>query len=154
MQAAVSSLERIDDFVDRLSSVEEGKDCNKIKPLIQEAENKFKAAIGEDLNISPALAALFDLIRPVNALIDKNEIGNKEVEAVFAFLRQMDEVLGIIFFGKEETEISIELLELLKKREEARSKKDWKLADECRDLLLEQGYLIEDTPKGAKLKKK
>jgi cysteinyl-tRNA synthetase len=154
MQAAVSSLERIDDFVDRLTSVEGGKDFGKAKSLVQEAESKFKSAISEDLNISSALAALFDLIRAANALVDKNEISKKEADETLAFLKRIDEVLGVIFFGKEEAEIPLELLELLQKREEARSRKDWKLSDECRDLLLEQGYLIEDTPKGARLKKK
>jgi cysteinyl-tRNA synthetase len=154
LSAANASLERIDDFVDRLVAVETTRDHHKVQPLIEEAKTKFKTALAEDLNISPALAALFDLIRAVNALIDKKEISQKEAKITTDFLAEIDQVLGIIFFGKQEAQASIELLELLQKREEARHKKDWKLADECRDLLLEQGYLIEDTPKGAKLKKK
>ena len=47
-----------------------------------------------------------------------------------------------------------DLLSLLQRRESARASKDWKLADECRLRLLERGYLIEDTPSGARLKKK
>lgn len=154
LSAAVSSLERIDDFVDRLSSVEEAKDMKKIEPLIQEAEKGFKEALADDLNMPPVLAALFDLIRPVNALIDKKEISKKEAEKTLQFLHKIDAVLGVIFFGKQEAELPLELLELLQKREEARARKEWKLADECRDLLLNRGYLIEDTPKGARLKKK
>ena len=154
LSAANASLERIDDFVDRLSSVEITHDHHKVQPLLEEAKTKFKTALAEDLNISQALAALFDLIRAINALIDKKEISKKEAKTTIDFLQQTDQVLGVIFFGKQEAEASIEFLELLQKREEARHKKDWKLADECRDLLLEQGYLIEDTPKGAKLKKK
>ena len=51
-------------------------------------------------------------------------------------------------------EISAELQELLVQREKARAAKDWKAADASRDKILAQGYLIEDTPAGARLKKK
>ncbi len=153
MHAAVSSLERLDDFIDRLNQFEEGTSHGKIAPLIKEAHRKFNEALSDDLNISPALAALFDLVRAVNLHIDQKEMDLREAGEVIDFLLQIDRVLGILFVGKEEEKISIELQELLAKREEARVRKDWKLSDECRDLLQEQGYLIEDTPKGARLKK-
>ncbi len=39
-----------------------------------------------------------------------------------------------------------------KKRQQARADKDWKLADAIRDRLKELGYVVEDTPKGPKVK--
>jgi cysteinyl-tRNA synthetase len=45
------------------------------------------------------------------------------------------------------------LQEACEKREKARLEKKWKVADECRDYILSKGYVIEDTPKGARLKK-
>jgi len=159
MQAAVSSLERFDDFIERLSQVDEQTAHGKMGPLhnsaslIKEAYQKFNEALADDLNISLALAALFDLVRMVNTQIDQKEVSVHEAKEVLNFLRQIDQVLGIFFVGKDEEEIPIEIQELLRKREEARARKNWKLSDECRDLLQEQSYLIEDTLKGARLKK-
>jgi cysteinyl-tRNA synthetase len=41
----------------------------------------------------------------------------------------------------------------LEQRQEARKAKDFKRADQLRDELKGKGWLIEDTPKGPKLKK-
>jgi cysteinyl-tRNA synthetase len=152
MQAAVSSLERFDDFIDRLHRIEDPKSHGKIRALVHEARQNFNRALADDLNISPALAALFDLVRMVHTLIDQKEIGTTEAQEILRFLREVDRVLGVLFVEQGE-EIPIELQELLLKREEARARKDWKLSDELRALLQEQGYLIEDMPSGARLKK-
>jgi cysteinyl-tRNA synthetase len=53
----------------------------------------------------------------------------------------------------EET-IPIELLHLLEKRESARREKNYQVSDEMRDAIHSKGYLIEDTPLGARLKKR
>ena len=42
---------------------------------------------------------------------------------------------------------------LLKRRKEAREKKDWHLSDKLRDELKEKGWLVEDTKFGQKLKR-
>ncbi len=153
LEAAASSLQRLDDFIDRLNRIEETKSSGKITPLILETETRFKTALADDLNISPALAALFDFVRAINSLIDQNQISDKEAEEVLHFLRRLDKVLGVLFVPQDSEEIPVEYLELLIKREQARARKDWKLADECRDLLQAQGYAIEDTPTGVRLKK-
>jgi cysteinyl-tRNA synthetase len=155
LQASIASLQRIDDFVERLSTIEEERESfNQVTPLVEEAHGRFISAMREDLNISPALAALFDLIRGVNALIDQKQVGTKDMQEVTTFLQDIDRILGVIFFGKIKKEIPVELLALLQKREVARTEKNWALADECRDLLSERGFLVEDTPQGARLKEK
>ena len=80
MQAAVSSLERFDDFIDRLHRIDDSKSHGKIDSLIHEARQKFDEALANDLNISPALAALFDLIRMVHTLIDQKNLGMPEAQ--------------------------------------------------------------------------
>ena len=46
-----------------------------------------------------------------------------------------------------------DLLDALEKRQTARSEKNWKESDHYRDMILSRGYIIEDTPLGARLKK-
>jgi cysteinyl-tRNA synthetase len=45
------------------------------------------------------------------------------------------------------------LLALLEERQAARKARDFKRADAIRDELKAKGWVIEDTPKGARLKK-
>ena len=46
-----------------------------------------------------------------------------------------------------------EISELVRKREDARKNKNWKLADEIRDKIQEKGYGIDDTGKGPEIRK-
>ncbi len=153
LDGAVHSLERLDDFVRRLKTIKEEKE-ETISSLLKGTEAEFAKALADDLNISVALASLFELVRKINGLVDQNKIGKKDAEATLALLNKFNTVLGVLQFEPEEEIIPQELEELLRRREEARGSKNWKIADECRDKILGSGYLIEDTPHGARLKKK
>jgi cysteinyl-tRNA synthetase len=137
-----------------LNDLKVKRDHGFILPLLEKTMEQFSASLADDLNISPALAALFDMVREVNVLCDRDKIGISEAEDVLDFLAKIDQVLGVLPLTPQGEPIPPELNEALKKREAARLKKDWKIADECRELILSRGYLIEDTPYGARLKKK
>lgn len=124
-----------------------------VLPLLIKAMEGFKKHLSEDLNMSSALAEVFDMVREVNALCDKQQIGISEAEDVLDFLHKIDTVLGVLFVRSGEDTVPEELEEALAKREEARAKKEWKTADLYRDKILSAGYFIEDTPQGARLKK-
>jgi cysteinyl-tRNA synthetase len=130
------------------------KEYGFVLPLLEKTIDQFAAALADDLNISPALASLFDMVREVNSLCDQGKIGISEAEDVLDFLKKVDQVLNVLPLQPEEEPIPPELEDALKKRETARAEKNWKAADEARDLIQSRGYLIEDTPQGARLKKK
>lgn len=153
LDAARSSLQRIEDLVLRLKNIE-GTESFSIHELLEKADLRFKAALADDLNISVALAALFDLIRELNALCDEEKIGKKGAQEVLHLLTAWDRVLGVLPLEKKEEVIPEDLLGFLEKREQARREKNWKVSDQMRDAILGRGYLIEDTPTGARLKKK
>lgn len=153
LKASKASVQRIQDFVERLKSIKDTTPYNLIKPIIENERSKFIEAITDDLNISVALAAIFDLIREGNFLIDDRKISQEEANQVLKFLSEIDEILGFISLD-EKVEIPKIVEDALAKRKEARKFKDFKLADELRDFILDQGYIIEDFPDGAKLKKK
>ncbi len=129
------------------------KNHGYVLPLLEAAMDRFLASLADDLNISSALAALFDMVREVNALCDQNKIGISEAEDVLDFLAKIDQVLGVLPLHPQEEAIPPDLEKALKDRETARAEKNWKAADACRDLIHSRGYLIEDTPQGARLKK-
>ncbi len=130
------------------------KEYGFVLPLLEKTIDQFTASLADDLNISPALASLFDMVREVNILCDQGKIGISEAEDVLDFLKKVDQVLNVLPLQPEEEPIPPELEDALKKRETARAEKNWKAADEARDLIQSRGYLIEDTPQGARLKKK
>lgn len=151
LDAARSSLQRVEDFVLRLRGVQgEAPSTN----LIERAKKNFREALADDLNISAALAVLFDLIREANTLIDQQKMSQIEAHNILKLLEEWNQVLAVLPLHKGIENIPQHLLELLEKREEARKSKNWALSDQLRDEILSQGFLIEDTPAGARLKKK
>jgi cysteinyl-tRNA synthetase len=153
LDAAVKSLERISGFVLRLRSIDVADSKRAADPFILETREKFKLALADDLNISVALAALFDFIRDINTLCDTAQVGRHEAQKILHFLEDLNRALGVLPLEPLLQEIPSDIQELLVGRQKARADKDWKKADACRDELLSKGYLIEDTPAGARLKK-
>ncbi|HSX38371.1 MAG TPA: cysteine--tRNA ligase [Chlamydiales bacterium] len=151
LAAAGASLQRIWDVLLRLQSIQNLKTTGLIAAPLHKADLRFKMALADDLNISSALAALFDLIRELNILCDEDKIGIDDAQEVLDCFEKYNQVLGLdLFFEKELPE---ELLQMLAQREEARKQKDFALSDAIRDAIRKRGYLIEDTPRGARLKK-
>ncbi len=146
LDAARFSLQRLHDFVFRLENAKgQGGEPNSFLPA-------FVAHIADDFNISAALSVLFDFLRDTNSLIDQGKIGCVESSYILSLLKKADKVLGVIFLPQPAIDSHLE--ELLQKRVQARSEKNFTEADIIRQALLLEGYLIEDTATGARLKKK
>jgi len=111
----------------------------------------FSAAVADDLNISAAWAAVFDWIREANKRLADQSLLASEAAAALAAWEQVDSVLGI--GTKAESEVPAEILALAEARTAAKKARDFKRADVIRDELKAEGWAIEDTPKGPKLKK-
>jgi cysteinyl-tRNA synthetase len=107
-------------------------------------------AMDDDLNVSVALAALFDFVREANNLLDANEVSKSEAEKITAVMQGFDMVLGVIGTVQAEATLPKEAAELIQKREEARKARDWKAADEIRVKLKDMGIILEDTAAGVR----
>jgi cysteinyl-tRNA synthetase len=153
LHAASKSLERIEDFILRLKGLQTMGSLGLVEPILKKTHQAFSDALADDLNISLAFAALFEMIRLLNILGDEGKIGKEDAQKTLYLLQQLDHVLGVLPLDNKQEEIPGDLLFLLTQREEARVAKNWKEADACRDLLLSKGFSIEDTPSGARLKK-
>lgn len=153
LDAAKGSLHRLNDFIQRLLRIDSSQDGRQVTPLLDRAVADFSTALADDLNISVALAAVFELVREVNGLCDANKLSRAEAQQVLKVLGRFNEVLGVLNFEKESEEIPQELHEALEQRNQARKDKNWALADKLRVFITERGYVIEDTAQGARLKK-
>lgn len=150
LEAARSAVERLRNFVRRLSDANGAGSGGRVAELIRRAETGFGDAMDDDLNVSVALAALFDFVRDINALLDAGVVGNDEAGAVRALIAGFDGVLGVVGEVKTEQMLPEEVEELVKQREEARKAKDWKTADAIRLKLKEMGVVLEDTAAGVR----
>lgn len=154
LEAARHTLTRLRDFIVRLQQLAKTEDApqGKVLPLLEKAKASFVSHLADDLNISASLASLFDLVREIHTLCDKEEVSGIEAEDILDFLSEIDAVLGVLPLKGDDVSVPQELLDALARREEARAAKNWKVADECRLFLHAQGYQIEDTPQGPRLK--
>lgn len=151
LKAARETLRRFSDFIDRLRSAD-GLGIS-LDAYIEETRTAFKEALADDLNISVALASLFDFVKKTNALIDAEKISTQEAQKALTFLEELDTVLGVLPLKQESLEIPPEIQEAFEKRQAARAAKDWGEADKQRDFIQSQGFLIEDSPTGSRVKK-
>jgi cysteinyl-tRNA synthetase len=112
---------------------------------LTEYETKFKEAINDDLDTPKALAITWDMLRSPNSSADK-----------FVTLKQFDSVLGLkVAETWEQARLIPDTIhDLLEQREEARKAKDFTRSDELRQSIEAAGYVVEDTPQGARVKKK
>jgi cysteinyl-tRNA synthetase len=150
LDGARATVRRIEDFARRLRAIREESGTVPTERL-QQAQELFTAALADDLNISAALAVLFDLIRDIHSLSDQNLLSAEGARAVLDLLESFDRVLAIM--PPAEEEIPKDLSGLLEEREAARKAKDFRRSDQLRDAIHARGYAIEDTPNGAQLRR-
>ena len=117
------------------------------KVVVIEAE--VRAALGDDLNVSSAVGALFRLVREANAALDRNELPAESASELMAALGRFDAVFGVIAPKAAEL-LAPEIDALIASRQEARKTKNFAESDRIRDLLAAQGIVLEDTPTGVR----
>jgi len=150
LEAAKGAVERLRNFVRRLLDADGKGSDGKVEVLVEQVKRGFEEAMDDDLNISVALAALFDFVRDVNRLMDENAVSREEAEEVYGLMMRFDKVLGVIGEVGREERLPKEAEELIRRREEARRAKDWETADRIRAQLRSMGIIVEDTPEGVK----
>jgi cysteinyl-tRNA synthetase len=149
LDAAKNAIERLINVMRRLPDAD-GNESGKAAELVTRAERCFGDAMDDDLNVSIALASLFDFVRDINNLLDANAVSKEEATRASEFLSSVDRVLGVVGNLKKEETLPKEAAELIAKREEARKAKDWKTADQIRQQLRSMGVVIEDTAQGVR----
>lgn len=105
---------------------------------------KFENEMDDDFNTANALSILFEFTKFIN--INLNEKSSKEdLQKATSIFDNMIKILGLKF-NKEILDSEIEAL--ISERAEARKNKNFKRADEIRDLLKEKGIELKDTRTG------
>jgi cysteinyl-tRNA synthetase len=156
LEEARTALQRLDALKTRLKENQQVNDNNpdqNADKLLADSIENFKKALCDDLNISAALAALFDLLRELNKLMDDGKCLGVNAKNALETLAKMDTVLAVLEPDHDD-QVPQEIQQMAEDRQAARKAKDFATADELRKKLDELGWVVEDTPKGPRVKKK
>lgn len=124
--------------------------------IAKDFKNRFNEAMNDDFNTPIAISVLFDMVREINRLRTENV---QEANVLVIELKNLAGILGILQqspdeFLKDGTNISEskdfeqQINDLIAARNQARTEKNWKLADELRGQLAQLGIIIEDSAAG------
>ncbi len=143
------ALARLDVFVGNLRQapalVSTGTDLDQ---LLYDLKSGFSAAMDDDLNISGALAAVFQIIKRVNTLLNSGRIDRAAAARIIEAFRSIDRVIRVFDF--QDAMDDPEVQQLLAARETARAARDWALADSLRETLAQRGVVVRDGKAPAK----
>ncbi|HLB95674.1 MAG TPA: cysteine--tRNA ligase [Patescibacteria group bacterium] len=140
-------------FVNFLSELEsivsQSKNNPKINSVIDHAHEDFCIAMNEDLNISKALAVVFDFMNQINKSV--SVLNKEQAKNILDFIIKIDSVFGFIdiFYSQYKKELK-KITEkqfinnLIEKRKRARQERNFRLADKLKNKLLKEGLMVRD----------
>jgi cysteinyl-tRNA synthetase len=138
----------------RLYTALRGIEMAPVEGFGETYRTRFKESMDDDFNTPEAVAVLFDLAREINRLREQDVTGAARAAAL---LRELGGVLGLIQSNAEDylqgasgsEELSADgIEELIVQRTEARVTRNWAESDRIRDLLKQQGVVLEDSATG------
>ena len=123
------------------------------------AREAFRAAMDDDFNAAAAIGIMFELIKTYNVLHDEQPAvasSREGLEAVRDALLEFDTILGLFPNGLPtgDEDVPAEVTALVEERTTAKKNKDFQRADQLRLQLLADGWVLEDTPAGVRVKRK
>jgi cysteinyl-tRNA synthetase len=156
LQGARSALGRLDECLTRLRDLAGevgavaavGADTGGPVP---DLVGPFQAAMDEDLNISAAWAAVFEWVRELNRRMGSGSLSPAGAAAALEQWARVDSVLAV--GEKIEETPPPEVLRWVEERQAARKARDFARADALREQIRLAGWLVEDTPRGPRLKR-
>lgn len=158
LNQAKAGLERLYNAKEKLeftiNNLSESSIKDEEKELISELESyktKFINAMEDDLNTADAVSAIFELSKFINTNVNETS----SVEFAKMCLDKFNELTGVlnIVNKKNDDILDKDIEELIQKRADAKKNKDFKLADDIRQELLDKGIVLEDTRQGTKWKR-
>ena len=161
MESAKNGLDRILTAAEKLRDViASGKDeplTDEEREIVNGASEfvkNFEEAMDDDNNTANAIAAVFDLVKYSNSNVSSDST-KQFAKCLYEILTELTDVLGIILEKEEEAQGDEDYInEMIEKRAQAKKDKDFALADQIRDELLEKGIVLEDTREGTKWSRK
>jgi cysteinyl-tRNA synthetase len=142
LEQSGQAIRRLDECISSLQGIQDGRPYAEIEQLLYDLKTGFADAMDDDLNVSSAMATIFQVVRQVNRLIMQGELDQAGARRIIDAFKRVDDVLNIFEFEQEAQDEKVQ--ELMSEREEARQRKDWELADQLRERLSAMGVEVKD----------
>lgn len=155
LQAAEKGLKRLLEAVSKLENVNiADKSSEKVPLFISFIKEEFHKAMNDDFNTPVVIAHLFDSVRFINNIGEKDyKISNNDLLEFKNLINTITfEILGLKYEQKEKKDRSLsdELMNIvLELRKNAKANKDFAASDKIRDDLAKLKISIKDTKDGA-----
>ncbi len=111
---------------------------------------QFIEAMDDDLNTADGIAALFELVKDINLMLQDGTANKGTILVGQALFDELTDVLGFCYERQNESDDDAEIEALIEARAAARKEKNWAEADRIRDELKARNIVLEDTPQGVK----
>ncbi len=111
---------------------------------------QFIEAMDDDLNTADGIAALFELVKDINLMLQDGTACKGTILAGQKLFDELTDVLGFCYERQNESDDDAEIEALIEARAAARKEKNWAEADRIRDELKARNIVLEDTPQGVK----
>jgi len=132
-----------------LENASEGPLNSEIMEKLEHYKEEFIEKMDDDFNTANGIAAIFELVKEINIVVD-HTTNKSTIEYALSLFNELTGVLRIVT-KEEDTDEAIDAL--IAKRQKAREEKNYQLADEIRDELDAKGIEVMDTPDGVKWRK-
>jgi cysteinyl-tRNA synthetase len=152
LKRASNCVSRLNEFVARLGNLSEGRKNPELDQALFATRAGWQDAMDNDLNVPKALGRLFAFIRHVNRLLNNGEPDADQARQVLDFMRQVNSVLDVIDFHRDEPDAHV--ARLVEDRDNARRSKDFQKADALRQELQSMGIQLIDGPSSTSWKRK
>ncbi|MGD0277047.1 MAG: cysteine--tRNA ligase [Syntrophales bacterium] len=146
LDMAQHTIQRLDSFIHNLIHGRTGAGDSETDQAIYDLHEGFTSAMDDDLNISGALAVLFNGVKKLNICLSKGEISEKQRDQIINTLRKIDSVLNIMTF--EGMNLDEKAHRLIGQRDRLRKIGQWQEADDIREELMVLGIEVSDTQDG------
>jgi cysteinyl-tRNA synthetase len=153
---------------------------DNLATAIRTGDEKFTAALANDLNTAEARAAIFDVLRTVNSAADQSKLTRIDADATLALLAKFDSIFAVLEdrdaeltraalawaeaegrLGEADPSLlatlnfsDADIDALVAERTLAKKQRNFARADAIRNELLEKGILLEDSKDGVRWKRK
>jgi cysteinyl-tRNA synthetase len=184
LRQAAASVERLRNFKLRLETTQwPDGDNSEIQSLARKTIDDMRSAMDDDLNTAQTMAAMFDLVRDVNAAADAGNVRRNDVAPLLQALSTFDEIFSVLTdddaakmkqvvdwatveglsdkisattadITKSASLSDTQVEALVAQHSAARKAKDFKTSDSIRNQLMDQGIILENTKDGVRWKRK
>ena len=135
----------------RLKDSVEGND-KEVEAKFANLEKDFVKVMDDDFNVQNGISVVYEMAKQLNVYSEKEKVYTDTINNLINTYKKVLEIFGISF--NEEKELLDDTIgQLIQERNEARKNKNFKRSDEIRDLLKEQGIILEDTAQGTRWKR-